>query len=169
MSSSTIVSQFGKLEYEEIEGRPSEGDQVARKIKSKSSGSDVPILGPFYHHGIYIGGTFVIDYNNNSIIRRVSLIEFKAGESLYRVTYGLKPDPLKPKEVVKKPEEALQTPEDFGDYADDDNNCEHFATYCKYGVRVSQQVVDVVQKGLQVIAGVVGVASAVSTAVAAKK
>ena len=90
---------------------------------------------PFYHHGIYIGGKAVTDYNDKSKINRITLLQFKAGKSLFRVTNTERPKPLKQEEVVKRASEVFETLTDFGGYHVKRNNCEHFATYCKYGVR----------------------------------
>ena len=137
----------------------SEGDQLARVVTGGpgSSGSGTTVgsgLRTFYHHGIYIGGAFVIEYNNDSKIRRVSLIEFKNGQRLFRVRYKKNPKPLKPKDVVKKAKDAYKSPTHFGKYCEVDNNCEHFATHCKFGERYSQQAAEV--------ATTVGVAVAVA-------
>ncbi|KAL3728033.1 hypothetical protein ACJRO7_032735 [Eucalyptus globulus] len=43
-----------------------------------------------------------------------------------------------PQEVVKAANELLKS-DDFGEYDLTGNNCEHFATYCKTGVRASVQ------------------------------
>ena len=100
---------------------------------------------PFYHHGIYIGGKAVTDYNDKSKINRITLLQFKAGKSLFRVTNTERPKPLKQEEVVKRASEVFETLTDFGGYHVKRNNCEHFATYCKYGVRFSLQVDDAVE------------------------
>ena len=84
--------------------------------------------------------------------------------------YRHSPDPLEAKRVKEKAEEALKSPHDFGVYDVKTNNCEHFATYCRYGNRFSQQVMKVVQTGaaaaaVAAVAGaVVGAVSTVATA-----
>ena len=103
-----------------------------------------------YHHGIYIGGGFVIDYNDDSKICRIRLTEFKDGTSLFRVSYRNIVKPLDPKTVIKKAKAALKTPTHFGQYTKVDNNCEHFATYCKFGSRFSQ-LADIVKTGAEVV------------------
>ena len=77
---------------------------MARAIASGSgsSVSAVNLVVPFYHHGIYIGGKIVIDYNDKSKINRTSLLQLKAGKSLFRVTNKGGPKPLKPEAVVKR-------------------------------------------------------------------
>ena len=63
-----------------------------------------------YHHGIYIGGGFVIDYNDDSKICRIRLTEFKDGTSLFRVSYINIVKPLDPETVIRKAKAALKTP-----------------------------------------------------------
>lgn len=103
-----------------------------------------------YHHGIYIGGGFVIDYNDDSKIRRISLTEFKDGTSFFRVSYRNIVKPLDKETVIRKAKAALKTPTHFGSYNKVDNNCEHFATYCKFGSRFSQ-LADIVKTGAEVV------------------
>ena len=118
-----------------------EGDQIAREIMGLSGSIEQNGVVKLYHHGIYEGGKFVIDYNDNSKIRRVTLIEFREDQTLFRISYKPEPTPLEPEEIVKKAQVAYATPGDFGTYNIRINNCEHFATYCKYGKRWSPQVV----------------------------
>ena len=97
-----------------------------------------------YHHGIYVGGEEVIEYNDDSKIHRISLTKFKNGQPLLRVRYTKSPTPLEPEKVVTKAEDAC-TENDFGQYNTFNNNCEHFATHCKFGILHSQQVADILQ------------------------
>ena len=140
----------------------SEGDQLARVVTGGpgSSGSGTTVgsgLRTFYHHGIYVGGAMVIQYNDDSKVHRVSLIEFKDGQRLLRVRYTKSPTPLKPEEVVKKAEDAYKCPTHFGPYSKANNNCEHFATYCKFGTKCSQQADSTVDTVFSVGAAVLGV------------
>ena len=125
-----------------------EGDQLARVVTggpgSSGSGATVGLgLRTFHHHGIYVGGAMVIQYNDDSKVHRVSLIEFKDGQRLLRVRYTKSPTPLKPEEVVKKAEDAYKCPTHFGPYSKANNNCEHFATHCKFGEQYSHQAAEV--------------------------
>ena len=124
------------------------GDQLAREITDGSGSSVSSVLsissvssgsgetggsGSFYHHGIYVGEEEVIEYTDDSNIHRVSLTEFKHGQSrVFLVVYT--------ENTVKIAEEACKVPTCFGQYNCVKNNCEHFATYCKYGQQCSQQV-----------------------------
>ena len=119
---------------------PSESASSGITISSGSAGTGAM---PLYHHGIYVGEGDVIQYTDSSKVQRVSLIEFRAGKQLFRVTYKRGPTPLEPEEVVKKAENEYAEPDAFGVYNIYSNNCEHFATHCKYGERRSQQVIDV--------------------------
>ena len=103
---------------------------IAMPSGSASSGSAMP----FYHHGIYVGGGCVIDFTDESKVRRITLTKFKAKKSVFRVTYASR-TPFLANDVV-----SLDNPDIVKDYSIASNNCEHFATYCKYGIGWSQQV-----------------------------
>jgi hypothetical protein len=94
---------------------------------------------PYSHHGIYIGAGKVIHYSGdlqnlfNASIRKTSLKEFEDGRDSERVHY----DKCLPRnEVVFRASSCLGEKE----YNLINNNCEHFATWCKTGNLVSNQI-----------------------------
>ena len=95
---------------------------------------------PVYHHGIYVGGNSVIQLNKKSQVQRVNLTKFTDGKQLFRVTYTRRPTPLEQEKVVRNAKNECAEPAGFGDYDLFTNNCEHFATHCRYGRKWSQQV-----------------------------
>ncbi|KAL3728028.1 hypothetical protein ACJRO7_032730 [Eucalyptus globulus] len=112
--------------------------------------------GLYTHHGIYIGEGYVIHFTRTRV-DKTSLDSFRReGEKLHPLhsyaygrplleyqlmrwgTRSILPDAKSPEEVVNKAWE-LYGGDGFGEYNLIDNNCEHFATFCKTGVRASAQ------------------------------
>jgi len=92
--------------------------------------------GLYEHHGIDCGDGTTIHYRKPSeTIERTSLAEFAGGRTVYvkRYTTSFIPDV-----VVQRAESRLGEQR----YNLLFNNCEHFATWCKTGISVSQQVTD---------------------------
>lgn len=112
----------------------------------------------YYHHGIYVGGEKPLigfggfDWEGTTQagfgtdMHSATVEQFRFGDDeLFRVVW--------PKGVAKKSERVAvvaeaflvayeKKPAVFGRYSLATNNCEHFASYCKTGLRVSQQVED---------------------------
>lgn len=88
----------------------------------------------YTHHGIDCGDGTVIHYTKSlAIVDRTSWASFVSVREVFVKNYG-KCAP--PDVVVKRPESRLEE----NAYDLFDNNCEHFATWCKTGIHVSEQV-----------------------------
>ncbi|XP_030446109.1 protein LEAD-SENSITIVE 1-like [Syzygium oleosum] len=112
--------------------------------------------GVYTHHGIYIGEGTVIHFTRTGVdatcldcFRREgeklhSLRSYAYGRSLLRFMFTKRgtcttlPDTRLPQEVVNTARE-LHERGGFGEYDLLNNNCEHFATFCRTGVRESTQ------------------------------
>ncbi|KAL3728030.1 hypothetical protein ACJRO7_032732 [Eucalyptus globulus] len=112
--------------------------------------------GLYTHHGIYVGEGYVIHFTRTGV-DNTSLDSFrregKKLHPLHSYAYG-RPlleywltrwgtrttllDTKSPEEVVNKAWE-LYGGDSFGKYDLINNNCEHFATFCRIGVRASAQ------------------------------
>lgn len=125
--------------------------------------------GAYTHHGIDCGdGTVIhhpggLDQKLQAVISRTSLSAFAAGRVVFVREYG-KCD--SPDLVIERAESKLGAP----GYNLFNNNCEHFATWCKTGIYESEQVRNVGAaaggasgSGAAVAAGM-GVVSAVGAA-----
>lgn len=105
--------------------------QVADHLRARRFG--------FWHHGIFIGSNRVVHFTNvrggkgDATIRIGTLAEFAAGGRVEVVAY---PACSPPNEVLQRARVRL------GESGYDlfQNNCEHFARWCKTGVHESQQV-----------------------------
>ena len=115
--------------------KPSRGD-IFFAIKYK---------GTYLHYGIYVGGGNVIHYrtqdytdNNQSHAKIIetTLQEFAHGSPVYREPEreGAKWDIV----TVRTAKKMLGS--GLGEYNLINNNCEHFANYCKYGKKESFQI-----------------------------
>lgn len=97
--------------------------------------------GVYYHHGLDVGGGYVIHYSGgvaqkrNATIRRGCRRVFAAGGTIEVVKYG-RCDPTGL--AVERAESRLGE----NGYALFGNNCEHFARWCKTGQHKSEQVKD---------------------------
>ena len=90
--------------------------------------------GAYTHHGIDCGDGTVIHYKKiPAVISRTSWAEFAPGMEVIVRRYGRCDTP---DTVIQRAESRLGG----NTYALFDNNCEHFATWCKTGVHASEQV-----------------------------
>lgn len=106
--------------------------------------------GLYKHFGIYIGLGRVIHFAapkgketdaTNADICMASMQDFLKGDSLAILNLDEKYTPFAPEEIVKRAKSKLGTQK--GLYSLVNNNCEHFAMWCRYGEKKSQQVDDV--------------------------
>ncbi len=89
------------------------------------------------HHGIYIGNGQVVAFSKTDkalkkMVKQVSLEEFSGGQPYSVVHYE---DAAPPEVVVERALSQVGT----ADYHLIENNCEHFARWCKTGKKHSQQ------------------------------
>ena len=109
----------------------------------------------YWHHGIYVGHRVVVHFTDlregkaAGKIRTGTLTEFAAGTAIEVVHYD-KCDDVET--VLRRAQMRL---EDTG-YNVDDNNCEHFATWCKTGKHHSKQA----KTGRYVVGGFIAAAAA---------
>jgi hypothetical protein len=92
--------------------------------------------GVYTHHGIDSGDGTVIHYTGEKlkgVISRTSMDSFASGKKVFAREYG-KCD--LPDIVIQRAESQLGN----SGYNLFDNNCEHFATWCKTGIKDSEQV-----------------------------
>lgn len=122
--------------------------------------------GLYSHHGIDMGDGTVVHFSGeptrlrDAQVCRVGMAEFLQGEKPRVVRHGDRERP--PEEVLRVAEELVGSQ----DYSVFFNNCEHFATHCKTGIRQSRQV----RKILHVAATVAVVGAGVAAqAVLARK
>lgn len=106
----------------------------------------------YTHHAIFISHKEgVIEFDgedkNNATIRSRDFFKFKEGTT--DVTIMKYPRPLPSEHVVKTAKRFLENPGEFGSYDILTNNCEHFATYCKIGFKVSIQVTEKIKECLE--------------------
>lgn len=114
------------------------------------------IIPHFTHHGIDCGDGSVIHFTgnnskkNNFVITRTSLVSFAAGnvkgrKEVYVLDYDVLGIPY------DLPDAVIQRAENFigkGEYNLIDNNCEHFAFFCKTGIKESYQIRKLMEDGL---------------------
>lgn len=98
----------------------------------------------YFHHGIYVGGNVgVIHYGGenkrNAVIKDDDILEFWGSKRLMKITYP-KREARDPEDVIKTAKWLKDNPAEWGSFDLINNNCEHFATYCKIGKAVSTQV-----------------------------
>lgn len=100
--------------------------------------------GGYYHHGIDIGDDTVVHFTGEpfkkteAMIKRTSLIEFLNKDSDYEIV-------VYPPGVSMHPDQVITTAiHHIGQsgYKLFSNNCEHFACFCKTGVKISTQIND---------------------------
>ncbi len=108
--------------------------------------------GLYQHYGVYIGDGEVIHFAGEkgqeidpelADIRKTTIKEFLNGETLYIVRERKDSSlvPFSEDEIVKR---ALsRVGRQKGKYDLVFNNCEHFAYWCRFGIKKSQQVEDV--------------------------
>ncbi|KAL3728040.1 hypothetical protein ACJRO7_032742 [Eucalyptus globulus] len=112
--------------------------------------------GLYTHHGIYVGEGYVIHFTRTGVDKTCLGCFCQEGEKVHFLrsyTYGRPlleywlrrwgtcttlPDTKLPQEVVNRARE-LHEGDGFGEYDLINNNCEHFATFCRTGLRASAQ------------------------------
>lgn len=105
--------------------------------------------GIYNHYGIYIGRGQVIHFSGPKghettaslvDVIQTSIEEFHKGDEFYieRYPYDFKYKPFKATEVIRRAKSKLG--KEKGNYDLVNYNCEHFANWCKYGVKFSSQV-----------------------------
>lgn len=105
--------------------------------------------GIYYHFGIYAGGNEVIHFSASAgnetdadcaDIIKTSMEDFSRGDELFVVREEPQSvyKPFPPEEIVRRAESKLGKCR--GTYSLVSNNCEHFAYWCRYGVKESAQV-----------------------------
>jgi hypothetical protein len=110
--------------------------------------------GLYYHHGIDMGDGTVIHFSGEPLNAKLAQViqdseeDFLKGEEKQVIAYTDCTDVLTTEETVLLAREQLDTE----GYNLIDNNCEHFATYCKTRYKRSGQVQGI-KKKLMVIAG----------------
>lgn len=116
--------------------------QVPTTLVSDSHGTNL-----YEHHGIYIGDGKVIhfaapdgDFSMDIKIRETTLGKFKDGGELEIRDFDAVDNDLKLSndEIVQRAKNSLER-QDFGSYNLLTNNCEHFANYCVFGKKFSEQ------------------------------
>src|SRR5919202_4256550 len=96
----------------------------------------------YTHHGIYCGDGIAIHYTGEKlkgIISQTSVEDFASGKKISVQNYGSCDSP---DIVIARAESKLGESE----YSLFDNNCEHFATWCKTGRKRSEQVTQTTAK-----------------------
>ncbi|OKH29589.1 NC domain protein [Calothrix sp. HK-06] len=122
---------------------------------------DLNELPTAYHHGIDCGDGTVIHYQgkfNYKIINKVRKEEFAKGKKIYVKEYGKCDAP----EIVISRAESRLYEKSYNLY---DNNCEHFAHWCKTGEHRSEQVC---VANARLGASTVGIGTRIATKVATK-
>lgn len=106
----------------------------------------------YYHHGIFISAEEgLIDFGGpdkiQATVRSVDLLQFTeyGRRRLVKITYP-KGQCLPPRVVVDNAKRLLENPGIFGAYHMFINNCEHFATKCKTGIKISIQVIEKIRE-----------------------
>lgn len=111
--------------------------------------------GDFYHYGIYASDDEIIQFGNTPVDRRMlvakdikvcvsSVSDFLAGGFMETG----QPELLERKKM-KTPEETVAAARGFigsGGYHLLNNNCEHFAYFCKFGEKKCSQIDEVREK-----------------------
>ena len=125
-------------------------------------------LGTYSHHGIYTRSGKVIHLSgargqskskSTARVRESTLDEFLDGNQLRLVAYGVKSSTREIKrkgtchvrssrsveKILETAEYYLQNPHQWDSYHLINNNCEHFAYYCKTGIKRSAQIDSITQ------------------------
>lgn len=127
----------------------------------------------YWHHGIDCGDGTVISYagehaeKQNPMVRRMGIEEFAKGQTVRRVDHH-EAFCHDPEAVVARAEARLGE----NRYRLLDQNCEHFAEWCKTGIRRSLQVrrtAGLVAGAACAVGGVVGIGAALAGMVAASR
>lgn len=120
--------------------KPERGDILAVPRKN----------GAYTHYGIYVGNNRVVHFSGpvgddiggvNTRIRKTLLKDFARGDTFYVQVINEKKRKFSPFEVIKRANSCVGLDEVVGGkYNFMLNNCEHFATWCVYGVGMSHQI-----------------------------
>ena len=118
------------------------------EMKDPSIGDHIRVqMGALYHHAIYIGNDEVIQFGHpfdyqksasNVFVIKSPIDDFLRGGFLEVRVYD-----RKERKKKRKPEEIVQEAYRHlgeGGYHILNNNCEHFANYCVFGVKFSEQI-----------------------------
>lgn len=107
--------------------------------------------GTYLHYGVYVGNGEVVhfSYHHGEKIRdtriiKTSYAEFANGSPTYREPLREGIEPNSGKETAQIAEQMVDN--NFGGYNLKDNNCEHFANYCKYNQKESYQIKELAEK-----------------------
>lgn len=101
--------------------------------------------GLYKHYGVYIGNGTVIHFAGDAsheisardaFVQKTSLKDFLKGAAVQ--TDPVRKGAFSPKQTVMRAMQAIGSCK--GSYHLCFNNCEHFANWCKYGKRISEQV-----------------------------
>lgn len=101
--------------------------------------------GLYKHYGIYVGNGQVVHFSSkkedetnakDAIIKISSIQEFGKGDQVFIEKKDLQP--FSPEVVVSRAKNMIGKCK--GEYSLIFNNCEHFANWCKYGEKKSDQV-----------------------------
>ena len=90
----------------------------------------------YFHHGIYVGNSVVIEFTNDSKVRPITYDKFRVTSEVYRVPYESHQCYTR-EEVVGRAH--LYVAKGYGKYNLLENNCEHFAFFIKTGKPSSVQ------------------------------
>ncbi|KAH3889000.1 hypothetical protein DPMN_013046 [Dreissena polymorpha] len=108
----------------------------------------------YFHHGIFLGDEKgVADFGGtgkrDATLKIVNIHTFtnNGKRRLIRIKYA-EGCCLHPEKAALNAEELVADPTKWGNYHLLTNNCEHFATKCKTGLAVSEQVIENIRNGL---------------------
>ena len=113
--------------------------------------------GHYRHHGIDLGDGYVIHfsgeplYSKVPIVEKVTMEEFQKGGELEIVRYSKNSEPFSSDETIARAEKK----QGEGKYNLINNNCEHFASWCKNGKARSSQVTKLAIATTLVAAGLI--------------
>ncbi|KAH3736333.1 hypothetical protein DPMN_042896 [Dreissena polymorpha] len=115
--------------------------KITVDIRCLQKGDHIAVFrGLYYHHAIYLGNGMIAEIGGSSKSlckpRTTTIDSFrKKAKYIIRIDYTY----LESAEVVQRALEVINNPKTWGCYNLINNNCEHFATYCKTGLRWSPQ------------------------------
>ena len=101
----------------------------------------------YFHHGLYLGNGKVIHFHAREFIKTAAIIcvttleEFAGENGVVEIVPHRNDECFSPYMTVKRAIGYLHS--NWGGYAFFTNNCQHFANWCKTGVRKSEQVQEV--------------------------
>ncbi|XP_052238263.1 uncharacterized protein LOC127849575 [Dreissena polymorpha] len=132
---------FGPVQIIDEMGKLRKGDHIAVVQRKLFLGKTV------LHHGIYTGDLKVIHATGRRSVAVDDILKFIGQSVFVRINY--KKQFREPDIVVNFAQSCLQNPSKFGSFNIVKNNCEHFATLCKTGKRVSDQVVELLNSKIK--------------------